>query len=103
MFKILRKVQSMGKFKYKATNMNGMQINGVYDAANKSAVIEMLRGKSYYPLKIEMLRERDSSLDIDLTPRLPMKDVTIFCNQMATVLRAGVPMTYALTLMLSPI
>ncbi len=45
----------MPKYHYKAKNMAGNTIEGVYEAQTKDAVINMIRQKYYYPLEVKEL------------------------------------------------
>jgi len=89
----------MPKFKYKASNMSGQTIDGVYEAANQEAVRYMLRQKSFYPLEIGEVVESVGSKQIDFSPKISAKNMTIFCQQFAAILEAGVPLSQGLEIM----
>lgn len=86
----------MPKFQYKAKNMAGRIIEGVYEAPSQQAVVEMVRQKSFYLLEIKEIIERKDIKEMDLFSKITIKDITIFCKQFAAILRAGVPLIQAL-------
>lgn len=86
----------MPKYQYKAKNMAGRIMEGVYEAPNRQAVIDMIRQNSFYHLEIKEIEERKDIKEMGLFARIKAKDITIFCNQFASILRAGVPLIQAL-------
>lgn len=87
------------KYKYKASNVEGTQIQGIYEASSISDVRTMLRQKQYYPLEIIKENESLGSKEIVLFKKLNIKVVYIFCEQFGAILRSGVPMTKGLDMM----
>lgn len=85
----------MPKYQYTAKNMAGRIIEGVYEAPNKEAVINMIRQKSYYHLEVKELVER-KDLNESLLGKVKVKDLSIYCKQFASILRAGVPLVQCL-------
>ena len=65
----------MPTYQYRAQNMSGKIIEGVYDAADARAVAEMIRQKSFYILEINEVRE---SQDIGgFFARIGKRDIAI--------------------------
>ena len=91
----------MPKYQYKASNITGQHIEGVYDANDEMGVRAMLRDKSFYPIEIKEVVEASSSGEIKLFTKIPVKVMTIFCQQFAAILKAGVPLTQGLYIMSS--
>ncbi|MGI6169174.1 MAG: type II secretion system F family protein, partial [Christensenellales bacterium] len=90
----------MPRYRYKATNLKGRMISGVFEGTDSAAVIAMLRQKDYYPLEVEEAQEkRSGSIDIELSKKIPLHPLALFCTQLATVLRAGVPLVAALDML----
>jgi type IV pilus assembly protein PilC len=85
----------MPNFKYKAMNENGEKIEGVYTAASKEGVMEMISINNYYPLKVEEIRKSDA-IDLSFLERVKVKDISIFCRQFYTMLNAGAPINTCL-------
>ncbi|MGB8453806.1 MAG: type II secretion system F family protein [Anaerocolumna sp.] len=89
----------MPKFQYKAQNMSGKMIEGVYDAPNQQAVIDMIRQKSFYHLDIKEIVEGKDLKEIGIFARIGIKDIAIFCRQFSSILKAGVPLIQCLSML----
>lgn len=86
----------MKKFKYRAMKNDGTKTNGEYEANSREDVMEMITSNGYYPLKVEEVVE---SATINIKRKIKVKEISIFCRQMYTMLDAGVPLINALNLM----
>lgn len=86
----------MKKFKYKAMKNDGTKTTGEYEANSRDDVMEMITSNGYYPLKVEEVIE---SAKINIHRKIKVKEISIFCRQMYTMLDAGVPLINALNLM----
>ena len=86
----------MKKFKYKAMKNDGTKTTGEYEANSRDDVMEMITSNGYYPLKVEEVIE---SATININRKIKVKEISIFCRQMYTMLDAGVPLINALNLM----
>ena len=86
----------MKKFKYKAMKNDGTKTSGEYEANSREDVMEMITSNGYYPLKVEEVIE---SATINIKRKIKVKEISIFCRQMYTMLDAGVPLINALNLM----
>lgn len=86
----------MKKFKYKAMKNDGTKTTGEYEANSRDDVMEMITSNGYYPLKVEEVIE---SATINIHKKIKVKEISIFCRQMYTMLDAGVPLINALNLM----
>ena len=64
----------MPKYRFTAINMSGKTMDGVYEAQNEKAVIELLRQKSYYSLKLEEIVERKDVKEMKLFSKIKTKD-----------------------------
>jgi len=86
----------MKKFKYKAMKNDGTKTSGEYEANSREDVMEMITSNGYYPLKVEEVIE---SATINIRKKIKVKEISIFCRQMYTMLDAGVPLINSLNLM----
>lgn len=86
----------MKKFKYKAMKNDGTKTSGEYEANSREDVMEMITSNGYYPLKVEEVIE---SATINIKRKIKVKEISVFCRQMYTMLDAGVPLINALNLM----
>ena len=89
----------MAKFQYKAKNMSGKIIEGIYEAPDRQNVVDMIRQKSFYLLEIEELPESKDLKEMDMFSKITSRDLTIYCNQFASILKAGVPLIQALQML----
>jgi len=89
------------KFKYKASNIQGQIIEGIYEASNLEDVRVMIREKQFFPLEIQKQAETFANKDIVIFSKLKVKIVYIFCEQFGAILRSGVPMTRGLDMMIT--
>ncbi len=89
----------MPKFQYKAQNMSGKIIEGVYDAPNQQAVVDMIRQKSFYHLEVKEIIEGKDIKEIGILAKIGVKDIAIFCRQFSSILKAGVPLIQCLNML----
>ena len=84
----------MAKFKYAAIGPDGSTIHGVAEADTQGGLAAVL-GERH--LALVDAKEKRSFLDIEITrSRVPRKDVMHFSRQIATFLRAGIPIVDAI-------
>ncbi len=89
----------MPKYQYKASNITGQKIEGVYEANDEISVRNMLREKAFYPIEINVVEENVGSKEIKFFSKIPAKVLTIFCQQFGAILKAGVPLSQGLNIM----
>jgi len=87
------------KYQYKAVNMSGRVIEGVYEAINKDAVVDMIRQKNFFQLEIKELPSQKDINDLSFLSKIGSKDISLFCKQFAAILRAGVPLVQGLNML----
>ncbi len=86
---------------YKARNANGeMVIGEVSDITDKNLIAKRLQSQGLTPISIEAKSQSGGwrgKLNVDLTdPKVNSKDLHLFCRQMYTMLKAGIPVTNGL-------
>jgi type IV pilus assembly protein PilC len=86
-------------FSYSAINRDGVKENGTYDAGDRAQVVAYLKSRGMTPISV------NKSADVGLNKLLPKKktqakDLSMFCEQFCALLRAGVTIVDALTLLL---
>ncbi len=93
----------MGQFSYRAATADGQVVEGVIDADGKAAVVARLRGQGYIPLEIDVARAGGAgkraprswalpSLSFGWRRRVKPRDLMHFTRELATLLRAGLPL-----------
>ncbi len=84
----------MPKFNYSATNTVGEAHEGVLEAPDTQSVISMLRSRSLYPTAIS---EQRTTKPLTLfQQKIRIKSLSLFCIQLSSVLKAGVPLVTSL-------
>jgi general secretion pathway protein F len=93
----------MTRFRYKAVTPAGDVLDGEVDAATRSAVVELIRSKGHIPIRADEIKGRALP---QLTPfqlfgrrRLRPGAVVLLTRELATLLRAGLPLDRALTIL----
>src|SRR5206468_10867650 len=72
-------------FEWEGRDRNGKQVRGETRAAGENQVMASLRRQGVNPLKIKKRRMRSGA-------RIKPKDIAIFTRQLATMMKAGVPL-----------
>lgn len=94
----------MAVFHYRGRNNEGLLKEGQLTASSIEAVIDTLMHKGITPIEIEDIRIRKKPFSflnkkIFVSKVKPM-DLMIFCRQMHTLLKSGIPLTKAVSLIL---
>jgi type IV pilus assembly protein PilC len=84
----------MKTFVYKVKTQTGKITEGEMKAASAEVLRDILKEKGYNPLEI-MEKKKGFKLDF-LTPKVGVKELSLFCRQFSIVLQAGVPIATAL-------
>jgi general secretion pathway protein F/type IV pilus assembly protein PilC len=86
----------MPTFQYRARNSGGEQVSGTLLAESAIAVARILDERSLLPVAIEEQRPTERSLFTGRARRVPLTKVGQMYEQLADLLRAGVPILRAL-------
>ncbi|MDG3084795.1 type II secretion system F family protein [Vibrio hannami] len=90
----------MPNFKYQGRSSDGSKSAGVVDAATEELAAESLINKGIIPTSIIPVSQAGSAFDFDLarylTPSIPLEALVIFCRQMYSLTKAGVPLLRAI-------
>jgi type IV pilus assembly protein PilC len=89
----------MPKFQYKAMNMSGNVVQGIYEAPNQQAVVDMIRQKSFYQLEINQVVDHKDLKENDLFSRISAKEISVYCRQFSSILKAGVTLLQCLMML----
>ena len=91
----------MAKFKYVGRDNKGNSVSGELVAETKASVASMLLQQSITPIKIQSTFENaglQQLMNLQLgKPKVKPVDLMMFCRQMYTLLRAGVPIIKSVT------
>jgi general secretion pathway protein F len=91
----------MGAFEYVALDASGRQSKGLLEADTPRHVRQLLRDRSLLPVTVTELSEQESSSGsfwsrISLARRVSAGDLSLMTRQLATLVRAGLPLEEAL-------
>ena len=94
----------MARFRFKAATAAGDVLEGEVEAASRGSALEQLRRKGQLPIRVEPLIGTAASRPIRTTGRrtnrLPPREVTLLTRELATLLKAGLPLDRSLALTL---
>lgn len=86
----VKKAETMPTFAYAGVDRKGLKVKGEIPARNMALAKVMLRKQG---IKVEAIREkRQNILDNVLKKKVRTLDITIFTRQLATMMKAGVPL-----------
>jgi general secretion pathway protein F len=83
-------------FSYRATRLDGAIMEGVIEAADEKAAVEMLKNTGIIPLKIAAPTE---SIKKRLSLRSSKGDLLIFTTELSALLHAGLPLDRSLNIL----
>ncbi len=86
----------MAIFSYRATTLDGTIMEGVIEAADEKAAVEILKNTGIIPLKIAAPRE---SIKKRLSLRSSKGDLLIFTTELSELLHAGLPLDRSLNIL----
>ncbi len=85
----------MATYKYQGRSLDGKKVTGVVDASNEELAAEELMNKGVIPTSITAGKGQ-ASTEFDLSqlfsPAIPLEVLVIFCRQMYSLTKAGVPL-----------
>ncbi|CAH1557404.1 type II secretion system F family protein [Vibrio rotiferianus] len=85
----------MPTFSYQGRTLTGSATKGKIDAVNEEAAAEALMNKGVIPLNIQLRKESNASsfsLSKLLVPAIPLEVIILFCRQLFSLTKAGVPL-----------
>ncbi len=94
----------MARFRFKAATAAGEVLEGEVDAPSRPLAVDRLRRKGHLPIRVEPLigvgRDRLDRGAKRRTDRLPAREVALLTRELATLLKAGLPLERSLALIL---
>ena len=87
------------KFQYRAVDMDGRVVEGILESHDYSNAVEIIRSKSLYPLNIIELKSRNNFDKLHLWSSISSKDLSIFCKQFASLIKAGISISESLDIL----
>jgi len=89
-------------YKYRAVDVNGYKVTGELTAKSSQEVIDLLHERDCRPINIEEKVKTAKELgQIEISPiKVKTKELTVFCRQLSTMLRAGLALDKAMRLLI---
>lgn len=88
----------MPEYKYEAIKKDGERVKGTYEADSKNHVLNMLKEKKLYPVKVEEVVQ-SKEIVFGIFNKIKTKDIAVFCRQFHVMLNAGVPIMNCLDIL----
>lgn len=89
----------MANFAYEAVNESGKKLKGNLKAQNKQTAITELRGRGMIIRSIQEKSATAMDKEIHFGRAVKLEDFVIFCRQFATLIRAGIQIDQAITIL----
>ena len=88
----------MPDYKYLARELTGKQVTGTLTASSEKDALANLAGRSLFPINV-VQTEQSKQQSSGGSRRVPAKFLTVFYNQLADLLKSGVPLLRSLQLL----
>ena len=88
----------MPEFKYQARELSGKQVSGILSATSEKDALAVLTSRSLFPISVA-LSESAKQQAAAGTRRVASRYLTVFYNQLADLLKSGVPLLRSLQLL----
>lgn len=88
----------MPDFRYQARELSGKQVSGVLTATSEKDALSTLASRSLFPMNVA-LTEQSKQQAAAGSKRVPTRYLTVFYNQLADLLKSGVPLLRSLQLL----
>ncbi len=90
----------MPQFTYKARNHQGQLLTGQLEANDTAAVAEILREQQLFVINIRQKNIISKDISFNLPGKgIKKSDLAVFCRQLATMIKAGIPLLTALDIL----
>src|ERR1700704_3059464 len=86
----------MRLFNYTAVSVDGEVMKGVMEATRPDAVWNALTARGFRPTEVKAQRKSPLGDFFNSLTKVKAQEVIIFCEQLATFVRVGIPITSAL-------
>ncbi len=90
----------MAKFSFTGREISGELTEGTIDATDEQTAVRMLRARNVTPIRLTLNEDKTATgPDISnwFTPNVTLDDLVIFCRQMYSLTRAGIPILRAVS------
>lgn len=93
--------RGMESFSYKAVNTAGKDVKGSVDAESREEAARKIKEQGLIPVSIgkQGALDKDVNIPIFKGKKIPARDMSVFCRQFASILKAGVSVINALEML----
>ena len=91
----------METFSYKAVDASGKDVKGAIEAESKDEAARKIKEQGFTPISIgkQGALDKDVNLSFFGPKKIPARDMSVFCRQFASILKAGVSVINALEML----
>lgn len=91
----------METFSYKAVDASGKDVKGTVDAESRDEAVRKIKEQGFLPVSVGKQGALDKDVDISFIgkKKVPARDMSVFCRQFASILKAGVSVINALEML----
>lgn len=91
----------METFSYKAVDASGKDVKGTVDAESRDEAVRKIKEQGFLPVSVGKQGTLDKDVDISFIgkKKVPARDMSVFCRQFASILKAGVSVINALEML----
>jgi type IV pilus assembly protein PilC len=86
----------MGSFSYQCLNRTGETVNGQMTADDITAAIQRLRATGLYIIELSEIHTSTKKEFFVFKKKITLTDLSLFCRQLSSMIRVGIPITRAL-------
>lgn len=90
----------MAGYSYIAIDVNGKEKKGRMEAPNEEIVFYTLRADGYVPVTIKQLGILQKDIRLQLSSPVKPRELSVFTRQFSSILHAGVPLAFALEMLI---
>lgn len=93
--------RGMESFSYKAVNTAGKDVKGSVEAESREEAARKIKEQGLIPVSIgkQGALDKDVNIPIFKGKKIPARDMSVFCRQFASILKAGVSVINALEML----
>ncbi|MDD6334700.1 MAG: type II secretion system F family protein [Clostridia bacterium] len=91
----------METFSYKAVDASGKDVKGTVDAESRDEAVRKIKEQGFLPVSVGKQGALDKDVNISFIgkKKVPARDMSVFCRQFASILKAGVSVINALEML----
>lgn len=90
----------MGVYRYKAVQSDGKEVSALITAVSIEEVQEKIRAQGLYMIHVkEDIEKKSAAEELSFGGKVTAKQISIFCKQFGTLLKAGVPVASGLDIL----